>query len=258
MAPAGYELLKSDPEHDGLVQPAVVSRGSSHSLFSTHNLNPLRIFLVVPALLFGTVIGFLAISLLQPKLGHLDDGNSPSQSHPTQPLQRCPAIFPRPAKAPAPVNLFASLTVPETVAIYEWVSSPSHNLNLTAGDKAYISDNYIYRIEAHRPPKKDAIAYLDHPDETSVPDRYSHVVIHHGAASDPYVQDYLVGPIPISGTTTMRKLTEIYHRDPIPYNARGFTTLNEIAPLLLRIMPSVAEATEVRISLWVWCRNDHS
>ncbi|KAI1798357.1 amine oxidase catalytic domain-containing protein [Ganoderma leucocontextum] len=229
MAPAGYELLKSDLEHDGLAQPAVVSRSVRRSLFSAQNLNPLRICLVVPVFWLGQ---WLASSY--PGIWHYH--------RPAPSAVSCQS--PRPAKPPAPVNLFASLTVPETVAIHEWVSSPSRNLNLTAGDKAYISDNFIYRIEAYRPPKKDAIAYLNHPDETGTPDRYAHVVIHHGAASDPYVQDYLVGPIPISGKTTTRKLTEIYHRDPIPYNARGFTTLNEIAPLLLKIMPSVAEATE--------------
>ena len=149
------------------------------------------------------------------------------------------------------MNLFASLTVPETVAIHEWVSSPLRNLNLTAGDKASISDNYIYRIEAYRPAKKDAIAYLDDPNQTSPPDRYAHVVVHHGGVSDPYVQDYLVGPIPTSEKTMMRKLTEIYHRDPIPFSARGYTTLSEIAPLLLRVMASVTEATEVRILSWL-------
>lgn len=240
MSPAGYEPLKSDPENNEIAQSTVVPHTSP-------TLNSLRIFLVVPVFLFGTGTGFLAILFLQSKLSHFNDNTLLPHPHTTQLLQRCPASVPRAAKAPVPVNLFASLTVPETVAINEWVSSPLRNLNLTAGDKANISDNFIYRIEAYRPSKKDAVAYLDRPNEVSPPDRYAHVVIHHGAASDPYVQDHLVGPIPVSEETTIRKLTEIYHRDPIPYNARGFTTMNEIAPLFLKIMPSLAEATEVRV-----------
>ncbi|EJF56720.1 amine oxidase catalytic domain-containing protein [Dichomitus squalens LYAD-421 SS1] len=253
MAPAGYELLsKSDSEHDGLVQPAIGSRSRRQRQSSKGCFSTVRNLLLILALLVGTAFGFVVIAyLLQSKLVRVEDGSASSQDSVPgsgdvfeEPLQRCPSNLPLPAKPPAPTNPFASLTIPETVAIHDWVSSPALNLNLTAGDKAFISDNYIYRIEAYRPPKKDAVAYLDNPEQSSPPEKYAHVVIHHGSASEPYVQDYLVGPIPISEKTAMRKLTEVYHRDPIPYSARGFTTMNEIAPLLLKIMPPLAEATQ--------------
>ena len=260
MAPAGYELLKNDAEREGLEQPAIGARSHFWHRSSHKKSGAVRFLLLVLALLFGVVFGFVAIAyLLRATLGHLDDSPSSHYSVPgagdvfEQPLQKCPSGLPPPARPPAPVNPFASLTIPETVGIHDWVSSPARNLNLTAGDKAFISDNYIYRIEAYRPPKKDAILYLDNPDKTAPPEKYAHVVIHHGAASEPYVQDYLVGPIPVSEKTTMRKLTEVYHRDPIPYSARGFTTLNEFAPLLLRIMQPLAGATEVCIALRIVC-----
>ncbi|KAH9914348.1 amine oxidase catalytic domain-containing protein [Fomitopsis serialis] len=159
-------------------------------------------------------------------------------------ISQCAASGPPPASPPAPVNLWASLTVPETTAIADWLDAPPRALNLTPGTSAHISDNYIYHIGAWRPAKADALAYLTDPKGTAPPDRYARVTIHHGAAEAPKVQDYLVGPLPVSSETGMRPLTEVYHRPEVPYNARGYTTLAEIQPILIDVMPKMAEATQ--------------
>ena len=241
MAPAGYEPLKNEPELEGLLEPATTPLRTSRTSRSRR--------LVFSAVVLLGVVGCAAFYAFPSRSAHYaTEQYSGSLGGSDDTLHHCPSGLPPAAKPPASTNPFASLTVPETVAIDEWVSSPARNLNLTIGDKAGISDNFIYRIEAYRPPKKDTVKYLDNPDTTSPPERFAHVVIHHGAASDPYVQDYLVGPIPVSEKTTMRKLTEIYHRDPIPYNARGFMTGGELSPLLVKVMPILAEATEVRLT----------
>lgn len=238
MTSAGYEPLKNEPELEGLLQPGAASLRPAHTSPSRR--------LVFSAFLILSVLGCGAFWALPSRNARYATEQYPvSADGLDEGLQRCPSSLPPPARPPAPTNPFASLTIPETVAIDEWVSSATRHLNLTVGDKATISDNFIYRIEAYRSPKKDTVNYLDNPDTTSPPKRYAHVVIHHGAASEPYVQDYLVGPIPVTDKTTMRKLTEIYHRDPIPYNARGFLSAGELSPLLVKVMPALAEATEV-------------
>lgn len=168
----------------------------------------------------------------------------------SEPLKQCAASIPLPATPPAPVNLWASLTVAETVQISEWLSEPTQNLNLTSGDRAALPDNFIFHIEAYRPSKVAALQYLSYPHENTLPTRYARVTIHHGARRDadggPVIKDYLVGPLPIGKETAMRELTEIYHRDDIPFNARMFTIPTEMTPLLMKIMPPLAEATQVR------------
>ena len=165
-------------------------------------------------------------------------------------LEQCPPPTPLPAIPPAPVNLWASLTVEETGEITEWLLSPSKNLNLTLGDRAQLSDDFIFHIEAYRPLKAEALRYLASPSDRNLPKKYARVTIHHGARNEenggPVIKDYVVGPLPIDTNTTMRGLTEIYHREEIPFNARMATVSKELTPLLTKIMTPLAEATEAR------------
>ncbi|THH32251.1 hypothetical protein EUX98_g1956 [Antrodiella citrinella] len=141
-------------------------------------------------------------------------------------LKQCPANIPLPASPPAPVNIWASLSVDETVAIDRWLSADERGLNLTSADVASLNDNIIFIIEAFRPPKAAAVAYLDAPSDKTLPKKFARVTIQHGGAvPEPYIMDYLVGPLPISKETQISPLTDIYHRDTVPFNARGYTGL---------------------------------
>ncbi|EEB96477.1 hypothetical protein MPER_04384, partial [Moniliophthora perniciosa FA553] len=125
-----------------------------------------------------------------------------------------------------------------------WLEDPERNLNLTRASQSALSDNAIFNIEVYYPPKEDAIAHLSSPETINPPDRYARITIHHGAASEPVVKDYLVGPLPIRQQTTMRELTEIYHRD-VPYNARGFISFaSELGPVLQQYTPELRAAME--------------
>ncbi|KAH9918725.1 copper amine oxidase [Epithele typhae] len=125
MAPAGYQPLKTDP---GSTAPSALHRAAIH---------PIPPAFPAPA-------------------RYASEGAGPAE-----PLQKCPAGAPPAARPPAATNPFASLTVAETTAIHGWLHAPVRGLNLTAGDKAWMSDNWVYGIEAHRPAKADAVAYLD-------------------------------------------------------------------------------------------------
>ncbi|KAF4619282.1 hypothetical protein D9613_004722 [Agrocybe pediades] len=128
---------------------------------------------------------------------------------------RCPSSDPLYAKAPAPINPWAPLSVAETYAVEGWLFHPDRNLNLTHlvpssrdanSSTSKIASNVVYHIEAWYPPKKDVLAYLDAQAKARKstnatvllprpPARYARVTIHHGGWEVPVIKDYLVGPL---------------------------------------------------------------
>lgn len=166
-------------------------------------------------------------------------------------FQQCPAPLPAAAKPPAPINVWAPLTLQETTDINEWLFSPSRNLNLTRKvENSELSDNIVYLIESYAPNKADALAYLDDPSQNQLPQRYSRVTIHHGGVVIPVIKDYLVGPLPVGDESRISELKDIYHRDDIPFNAYGFTFGRTIVQWLNFILPEdVHAACDVRVPL---------
>ena len=157
----------------------------------------------------------------------------------------CPSSLPLAASPPVTLNLWASLTVPETSAIYAWLEAPERNLNLTRSRGSILTDNVVYGIETYYPPKSEALAYLENSAASPPPARFARVTIHHGGVEVPVVVDYLVGPLPVGPRTTIRPLKEIYHRDDIPFNARGFSNLDEISSFLALETAPIAYVMEV-------------
>ncbi|KAJ3833550.1 copper amine oxidase [Lentinula raphanica] len=156
-------------------------------------------------------------------------------------LEKCVAPLAPAAKPPTATNPWASLTVDEITDIQKWLEAPERKLNLTRGSDAALSDNVVYLIETYYPSKADALAYLD---GGIAPERYSHVIIHHGGLRDPTIMNYIVGPLPIDEGTTMRPLTEIYHESEIPFNARGFVNIEELHGLFKFLSPELSDALE--------------
>ncbi|KAF8324260.1 copper amine oxidase [Cantharellus anzutake] len=124
-------------------------------------------------------------------------------------------------------NLFIPLTIREAISIRNWLMRPELGLNLTRGDEASVSDNFIDVVEAFRPKKADAIAYYDG-DSKQPPHRAARVVINRGGDQEPTVRNFLVYPLPISSKTTMEPLLDIYHKPVIPHNARGISWNDDI------------------------------
>ncbi|KAJ7600601.1 copper amine oxidase [Mycena floridula] len=184
-------------------------------------------------------ISLAALLLRQSTVQLTEAPLQPQSLNDFDPLKQCVSPEAPQAKPPVPLNVWASLTVPETVQIQAWLESPEQNLNLTRAADSVLSDNIIFMIEAYYPAKADALTYLA---GGAAPERYARVTIHHGAAAIPVIRDYLVGPIPVGKTTSMRQLTEIYHQADIPFNARGFVSLNELLILLSSFTPAFEEA----------------
>lgn len=74
-------------------------------------------------------------------------------------------------------------------------------------------------------------------------DKYAHAVIHHGSSLKPYIQDYKIGPLPISSATTLSPLRDIFHVPEIPFNARGFSgQMGEFREFVREMMAPLEEA----------------
>ncbi|KAK0447703.1 copper amine oxidase [Armillaria borealis] len=219
-----YERLK-DPESDlvkpskrrwgfGLVSVVVIA---ILSLISLHNTNLWRFF---------------------------DESELPSSSYsgtsePTT-LEQCTSSLPPPVDPPAPVNVWASLTVAETTEIQRWLEQTERGLNLTRASVSTFSDNVIFMIELYYPPKSAALEYLASPDVIFPPGKFARVTIHHGV--EPVIKDYLVGPLPMGPETTMKPLTDIYHREDIPFHAGGYATGSELSLVVSKIAPDFGDA----------------
>lgn len=151
-------------------------------------------------------------------------------------VRTCASPTPPTARPPAPINPWASLTIEQTVQIQKWLEEPGRALNLTRGAISKTSDNHIFMIEAYYPPKASVLSYFSSLSSSDIPEKYARVTIHHGSAPEPVVKDYLVGPLPIGPSTRMEHLTEVYHLDAIPHNARGFDTRDWTSPEIFEKM----------------------
>lgn len=164
----------------------------------------------------------------------------------SSPLPDCPSGLPPPAYPPTATNPWAALTLDESVAVHRWLHAPERALNLTLTTNCSLSDNVLYHVEAFRPPKAAALAYLA--GEGPAPERWARATVHHGAAETPVIRDYLVGPLPVGNGTKLERLESIYHRPEIPFHARGFVSMNDMGTLLADTMTALAPVTEVRCS----------
>lgn len=98
-------------------------------------------------------------------------------------------------------------------------------LNLTAANVAGEWDNYINLVDIVQPNKTAAVPYLD--GNGPIPDRYAKVTIFFSTTNEPWVQDIMVGPLPVSDKTSESPCRS--HR-PV---ASGMPSLARVDPRLL-------------------------
>lgn len=100
-----------------------------------------------------------------------------------------------PPKVTAPYkNIFNSLSNDEAASVIGFLHAQD-SLNLTAADKAGSWDNSIMVIDLYTPNKTDALPYLQ--GEAEAPARWAVASISFGATEEPYVQEWVVGPLPL-------------------------------------------------------------
>ncbi|POY73080.1 hypothetical protein BMF94_3918 [Rhodotorula taiwanensis] len=100
--------------------------------------------------------------------------------------------------APHP-NVWASLSIEEAASVVGFLHNNT-DLNLTAAADATAWDNVITNLDLAVPNKTEVMAYKA--GKAGEPARMAEVTIMFSACDEPFVEDYLVGPLPVSENTT--------------------------------------------------------
>ncbi|KAJ7641294.1 copper amine oxidase [Roridomyces roridus] len=100
-------------------------------------------------------------------------------------------------------NIFISLSDDEAASVISFLHNQTE-LNLTAAADAGAWDNAIEVVDLVTPNKTDALDYLD--NGGAAPDRYALARIAFGASEEPWLQDFIVGPLPITNASTYASL----------------------------------------------------
>ena len=239
---ADYKLIPSDIHKDERQDKPTFAISKRRAFF-------LYLSILFNVLSFGFILG--KSDGLKATFSHGifgQDTTAPATTNDESKTSHCASSLPHGALPPVPVNLWASLTVSETSAIYTWLEAPERNMNLTRSRGSIVADNVVYGIETYYPPKSEALAYLENSASSPPPAKFARVTIHHGGVEVPVVVDYLVGPLPVGPRTAIRPLKEIYHREDIPYNARGFGDIEELPLFLAREVAPIAHVMEVSMN----------
>ncbi|GAA5820220.1 hypothetical protein JCM3770_006065 [Rhodotorula araucariae] len=96
-------------------------------------------------------------------------------------------------------NVWAGLSTDEAASVVAFLHKQK-DLNLTAAADAGAWDNLITIVEVAAPNKTDTLAWLS--GVKPPPQRMAQVTMMFGATETPYLEDYLVGPLPVSNKTT--------------------------------------------------------
>ncbi|ODO11062.1 hypothetical protein I350_01664 [Cryptococcus amylolentus CBS 6273] len=141
-------------------------------------------------------------------------------------------------------NIWNFLTNDEAAGIVGFLHNQTV-LNLTAVDDAGDWDNTITVVDLLPPNKTDALSYMD--GDGAKPDRYAYASILFGATEEPYAQDFVVGPLPVSSATTYYPYTYGSHSEDAKirvYDLDDKTDfLSDIAMSMSDIVSDILNAT---------------
>ena len=81
-----------------------------------------------------------------------------------------------------------------------------------------------------------------------MPTKYARAIIFEGGKDVPSSQEYMIGPLPVTGSTTIQKLDYLYNGGmggSVPYNSRHFDSTRSKAtdPLIASIMSNISDIT---------------
>lgn len=107
-------------------------------------------------------------------------------------------------------NIWIGLTNEEASTVAAFLFEHS-GFNLVMADNATDWDNTLALVELLQPNKTDALAYLD--GTSPPPARYAHAVLDIRSVDEAYMQDFVVGPLPVvMGVTTIEPLNYPYNK----------------------------------------------
>ncbi|KAK4047619.1 hypothetical protein OIV83_005277 [Microbotryomycetes sp. JL201] len=107
-------------------------------------------------------------------------------------------------------NVWASLTNDEAASVIKFLHDQAQ-MNLTAATNATSWDNSIGTVDLAYVNKAAALKYTLGETDTP-PERYAKAIINFQATETPYLEEFIVGPLPVSESTTVRPYTDGHTR----------------------------------------------
>jgi len=101
-------------------------------------------------------------------------------------------------------NVWAPITAQDNFDVWTLLHHPTTGLNLTHPENATVSDNYVFWIDTLHMNKSDVLPYTD--GDGPLPPKYARAIIFEGGKTEPDSQEYMIGPLPVSGETSVEKL----------------------------------------------------
>ncbi|KAI1142580.1 copper amine oxidase [Hypoxylon sp. FL0543] len=143
-------------------------------------------------------------------------------------------------------NVWAQISPEDNLAVWNLLHDPASGLNLTDPSTAIINDNYVFYIDTVHTNKSEVLPYLD--GLGVKPSSWARAIIFEGGKPEPVSQEYIVGPLPVSNETTIRKLDYPYNGGTggsIPFNGRFFDQkrIDASEPLLVSVMSNITDIT---------------
>ncbi|KAK4051483.1 hypothetical protein OIO90_004697 [Microbotryomycetes sp. JL221] len=102
-------------------------------------------------------------------------------------------------------NVWASLTNDEAASVIKFLHEKA-DMNLTAAADATEWDNWIGTVDLAAVKKSEALKYTSG-ETNSPPSRYAKAIINFQATDTPYLEEYLIGPLPVSDSTKVQPYT---------------------------------------------------
>ncbi|EXJ93710.1 hypothetical protein A1O1_02103 [Capronia coronata CBS 617.96] len=148
-------------------------------------------------------------------------------------------------KAPK-TNVWAPISAQDNFDVWTLLHDPATALNLTNPDDASQTDNYVFWIDALHMNKTDVLPYID--GDGPEPPKYARAIIFEGGKAEPDSQEYMIGPLPVSESTTVQKLDYIYNGGKggsVPFDARYVDGVKSSAltPLITSTMSNISDIT---------------
>ncbi|EFY87548.1 membrane copper amine oxidase, putative [Metarhizium acridum CQMa 102] len=165
--------------------------------------------------------------------------------------------------APHP-NIWGDLSDEEAAGVIDLLHRHSTGLNLTTEDSAGSWDNRMYvassvniitlaaytwsmccslLVELLAPNKSDTLPFLNN-KTTTPPPRCARATLMFGATPNPYLQDYIIGPLPVANNTQVRPLQFLYNNAGKGKVAVDFADRSAVDHYVNDVGMSVADITK--------------
>ncbi|TWU71601.1 hypothetical protein ED733_003204 [Metarhizium rileyi] len=197
------------------------------------------------------MFALIMVTWLSSVVKSLSYSSYPWQASLSKPQNQCSSISTcesREHSVSAPhQNIWRGLSDSEAAGIVDLLHLDSTGLNLSTEDSAG-----SLLVELLSPNKSDALPFLNS-KTTKPPPRYARATLMFGATPNPYLQEYVIGPIPIDNNTQVQPLQYLHNNSGKGKLPVDIADVGAFLHFANKVGLSVADITE---GLWDGTLND--